>query len=145
MRFFLLLSALMGTSYADVNAIQKITSDHGVSLAISGMVIVFFGLAAIALFISALPKVLKWMEQKGLTPAAHGHGHNPAPAQPKAAVASVDSSDSLDAGLLAAITLVLHAESERALGQQLKVTIGLNPSPWALSSHMRVIPGRIKS
>jgi hypothetical protein len=133
-------------TFGDQAAVDKIKADHGISLSISGMVIVFVGLAGIAGFISLLPKVLKWMEKQGWTPAAHGHGHGQAVshAKPAPVLSTPVAAGVMDAGTLAAITLVLHAEAERAIGQQLKVTIGLHPSPWALSNHMRTIPGRIK-
>ncbi|GEM_PF-771216 len=118
---------------AEINMI-KIKETHGFDLAISGMVIVFCGLASISLFIGLLPKAL---EMRDRTPA-------PAPV-PAASSAAAKPAHELDDELLTAIALVLHAETERASGQNLKVTLGLNPSPWALSSQMRVLPGRIHS
>jgi hypothetical protein len=49
----------------------------------------------------------------------------------------------LDSATLAAVSFVIHAEADRLKGPSLKVTLPLNPSPWALSGQMRVIPGRI--
>lgn len=113
----------------------KVKQSHGIDIALSGMLIVFVGLASISLFIAVLPKALALQERK------------PAPSSRPAAATgpSRTPTDSLDDETLAALALVLHAEAERASGQNLKVTLGLNPSPWALSSQMRVIPGRIQS
>ncbi|MEX2607425.1 MAG: OadG family transporter subunit [Kiritimatiellia bacterium] len=107
-------------------------TDHGVSLAITGILIVFAGLAAISIFIGLMPKVLKLLEPR----------EEPLPAKPRKR--TVTPSDHLDEATLTAIAFVLHAESERASGRNLKVTLGLNPSPWALSSQMRILPGRLK-
>jgi hypothetical protein len=124
---------LLHSLEAEINMI-KIRETHGFDLAISGMVIVFCGLASISIFISLLPKILAMRDRK------------PAPAvSTSAASAPAVSIDGLDDELLTAIALVIHAEAERASGQNLKVTLGLNPSPWALSSQMRVLPGRIHS
>ncbi|MGA0333992.1 MAG: OadG family protein [Kiritimatiellia bacterium] len=128
---FLLLS-LPGFCRATEQALLKIESDHGVSLAISGMLIVFGGLAAISICIGLLPLVLKKLEAK----------EKQAPVK---LVPLGREGQLLDPKMLTAIGFVLHAEAERASGQNLKVTLDLHPSPWALSSQMRVIPGRIKS
>jgi len=130
-RWLLLLGLLGGPLSAGEETLKKISSDHGLSLTISGMVIVFAGLACISFFIAMLPKVLRLLELQGAASIA------PAAAAPPPGW--------LDEGSLAAVALVLHAEAERAMGQKMKVTLGLNPSPWALSNQMRTIPGRIKS
>lgn len=106
-------------------------TDHGISLAVTGILIVFAGLAAISLFIGLLPKILKLLEPR----------EEPLPVKPRKRRAP---GDQLDEATLTAIAFVLHAESERSSGQNLKVTLGLNPSPWALSSQMRILPGRLK-
>jgi hypothetical protein len=92
---------------------------------------VFGGLTAISIFIGLLPKVLKLLEPRD----------EPLPARPRKVKVRADQ---LDEATLTAIAFVLHAESERASGQGLKVTLGLNPSSWALSSQMRILPGRLK-
>jgi hypothetical protein len=130
-RFMFLLLSLPGFCPATEQALLKIESDHGVSLAISGMLIVFGGLATIPICISLLPKVLRKLEKK----------EKQAPVR---MVPLGKEADLLDPGMLTAIGFVLHAEAERASGQNLKVTLDLHPSPWALSSQMRVVPGRIK-
>lgn len=109
--------------------LQQIEQDHGLSLAISGMLIVFVGLLSISLFIALLPKVMARLQ---------------APPAPRPAPRPMATADpGLDPATLTAIALVLHAEAERASGQGLKVTLPLTTSPWALSSQMRTIPSRI--
>jgi len=105
--------------------------DYGVSLALSGILVVFTGLATLALFIYAMPKILSLLEPSG----------KPKPVQAKVPIADPAT---LDEKTLSVITFVLHAEAERASGQNLKVTLDLHPSPWALSGQMRILPGRIK-
>jgi sodium pump decarboxylase gamma subunit len=59
--------------------IQNIIDGQGISIAITGMVIVFFALSVISLFIAALPHILtlfarRWPESEGHQPtrtAAH--------------------------------------------------------------------------
>lgn len=131
MRVFLLWACLYAVALAGPDSLRKIESDHGVSLAISGMIIVFVGLASISLFIALLPKVLRRFGKR--EPPA------PLPAAPRRPAGE------LEPELLTAIALALHSESERASGQNLKVTMGLNTSPWALSKQMRVLPGRIRT
>lgn len=128
---FLLLSMPVLSPASQVQ-IDKIEIDHGLSLAVSGMIIVFCGLASISICISLLPKVLKLLEKK----------ERQAPVK---MVPLGSEGTRLDPGMLSAIVFVLHAEAERASGQNLKVTLDLHPSSWALSSQMRVVPGRIKS
>lgn len=117
-------------AFANPNAGLEIT-DNGIGLAITGILIVFGGLAAISIFIGLLPKVLKWIEPREET----------LPVKPRKVRVPMNQ---LDDATLTAIAFVLHAESERAAGQNLKVTLGLNTSPWALSSKMRILPGRLK-
>jgi hypothetical protein len=110
--------------------IARIESDHGLSLAISGMVIVFGGLIAISGFIALLPRALCCLRKPNeLRP----------PPKPMSTV------EGLDPQTLMAIALAIHAEAERTAGQGLKVTLPLNASPWGLSNQMRVLPGRISS
>jgi len=116
---------------AGEDALAKIESDHGFSLAISGMVIVFGGLLAISGFIGLLPKVLARLQKPPVPRPVPHPGPGP--------------ESGLDPATQAAIAIVLHAEAERAAGQGLKVTLPLTSSPWALSSQMRVLPGRLSS
>lgn len=106
--------------------------EKGLFLALTGVLIVFAGLASISLFIALLPKVLDAGKRKPQ--------QNEAPntrAVPRAAAGTLDDAT------LAAITMVLQAESERVSGSNLKVTMGFTQTPWALSNQMRVLPGRI--
>jgi hypothetical protein len=127
---------------AATNNIDAIREDHGVALTIAGMLIVYAGLAGICMFIMALAKVMALISRLPFKASGgHGHGH-------AAPAVSALAGEDIDGETLAAIGLVLHAEAERLLGQDPKVTIGLSTalsSPWALSSKMRVIPGRIKT
>lgn len=132
-RYTLFLCCLPMICSAGDQALKIIESDHGVSLAISGMVIVFGGLATISICIALLPKVLDTLKKK------------PQSAPIKLVPFGRDLSGKLDPGTLTAIAFVLQAEAERASGQNLKVTLDLHPSTWALSSQMRVLPGKIKS
>jgi len=55
-------------------SIQNITNGDGISLAITGMVIVFIALSIISTFIALLPKVLPVLES--ILPEGHSH-HGP--------------------------------------------------------------------
>lgn len=127
---FILLLGLPGFCLASQQALQKIETDHGLSLAISGMLIVFIGLATISICIGLLPKVLKLLEKK----------EKQAPIQ----IVPMGKHEQMTPAMLSAIAFVVHAEAERAAGLNLKITLDLHPSPWALSNQMRVLPGRIK-
>ncbi len=130
-RFAYLLMVLPGLCLANQQALDKIKTDHGLSLAISGMLIVFIGLAAISICIALLPRALKLLEKK----------ERQAPIQ----LIPMGNSEDMSPAMLSAIAFVLHAEAERAAGLNLKITLDLHPSPWALSNQMRQLPGRIKS
>lgn len=129
-RLLFLLLCMPVLSPASQRALDTIEKDHGLSLAVSGMLIVFAGLASISVCIALLPKVLKLLEKQEQSPVR--------------VVPLGKEADLLDSGTLSAVAFVLHAEAERAAGQNLKVTLDLHPSPWALSGNMRVLPGRIK-
>ena len=59
--------------------LQNIIDGQGISIAITGMVIVLFALSAISLFIAALPRILARIAERWPEPAYH-HGHTaPAP------------------------------------------------------------------
>lgn len=122
---------LSGWLRASEGQLTQIESDHGLSLAISGMLIVFGGLLAISGFIGMLPKVLALLQKP--------------PAPRSAPMPMTAQRSGLDPATLTAIALVLHAEAERSAGQGMKVTLPLTSSPWALSSQMRVLPSRISS
>ena len=130
-RLAILISLAPAFLQAGQMQLEQIEADHGLSLAISGMIIVFMGLLSISLFIALLPKVLVKLQK----------APEPRPA-PRPMTPTVSG---LDPATLTAIAMVLHAESERTAGQGLKVTLPLTSSPWALSSQMRVLPSRITS
>lgn len=127
--------------------LEQIQHDHGLSLALSGMFIVFSGLACISLFIALLPRILHAIHRThDRRTRAATLTRDQAVAVPAAAAPATGKAD-LDPATLAAITMVLHAEQERQTSQNLKVTLGIHgglASPWALSSKMRVVPARIK-
>ena len=128
--------------------LEQIQADHGLSLALSGMLIVFSGLAGISLFIALLPRVLAKFgsESAEADPGLEAEEEALAVAAARA-MAQANGYGAVDPVIWAAISAVVHAEYERHAGQGMKVTLGLHgpsSSSWALSSKMRVIPGRIK-
>ncbi len=129
--------ALAEEAVAEAAATQN-GDPRGLFLALTGVLIVFAGLAAISLFIAMLPKILGGLERRGKASSAASDNPN-TKAVPR------PEGKGLDEGTLAAITMVVEAETERLSGSNLKVTMGFNQSTWALSSKMRVIPGRINS
>gem|GEM_PF-831685 len=82
---------------------QAISDSNGVSIAITGMLIVFVALAIISLFIRLLPVMLAWLEP--ILPELESHGHAPSVAQQLPA----DNEK-----IVAAIGYVLHLEMEKA-------------------------------
>ena len=79
--------------------VQNIIDGQGVSIAITGMVIVFFALSVISLFIAALPHILQRIAQK--FPETEGHHR----AEPASRVAD----DVVSGEMVAAIALTLHS------------------------------------
>ena len=77
--------------------VQNIIDGQGISIAITGMVIVFFALCLISLFIAALPRILNWVAL--LWPEPEGdYGHGPSP----------ETSDAVSDEIVAAIAVTLH-------------------------------------
>ncbi len=103
------------------------------ALALSTFIVVLLGLAVLALLGAGMPRVLGWF-------LARMHPQSPLNTTPL-----VREAGKMDDATLAAIAYVLRAEADRLASPKLKVTLPLNPSPWALSGQMRTIPGRIKS
>ena len=114
--------------------VENIIEGDGIGLAITGMLIVFFGLVFISLYIGVLPRLFDWvqarkqrrLEQKATTaPAAAG----------------VD-----DPTLRAAIALVIQMEldHEQALDDQ-RITIQRDESQeaWAFAGKMRSLSTRM--
>ena len=86
----------MGTGSVNFDfSVQNVIDGQGISIAITGMVIVFFALTVISLFITALPRILEKVAERW--PESQGH-HRPAPA------ASSGPSDEI----VAAIAMALH-------------------------------------
>ncbi len=100
-------------------------------LALSTFVLVLGSLAVLALLTAWVPRAVQFFENRMR------------PQTPLNTTPLVRENVELDDRTLAAITFVVHAEADRLKGPNLKVTLPLNPSPWALSSQMRVLPGRI--
>lgn len=87
---------------AQATGLQGISDGDGLAISITGMLIVFVALAGITIFISALPKLLEWVEP-WFPEAQHHH----APAAPPAAAATGEEE------VIAAIGFVLHHQSKR--------------------------------
>ncbi|TWU21174.1 hypothetical protein Pla52o_42080 [Novipirellula galeiformis] len=79
--------------------------DHGISIAISGMLIVVFALLFISLFIAGLPRVLAIVAKVWPEVDTH-HGKASSPS---------DSLASEDDAIFAAIGFVLHTEFQKQL------------------------------
>jgi len=103
------------------------------ALALSTFLVALAGLAALAFVGAGLPRVVGWF---------HTRLH---PQTPLNTTPLLREAGKMDDAALAAIAYVLRAEADRLASPKLKVTLPLNPSPWALSGQMRTIPGRIKS
>lgn len=102
-------------------------------LALSTFVLVLGSLVVLALLTALVPRVVRFFQNRMQ------------PQTPLNTTPLLRENVELDDALLAAITFVVHAEADRLKGPNIKVTLPLNPSPWALSSQMRVLPGRISN
>ena len=80
-------------------SIQNVIDGQGVSIAITGMVIVFFALSVISLFIVALPRILARVAERWPESAGH-HAAKPSPAPAP--------QTELPDELIAAIGMTLH-------------------------------------
>ncbi len=89
--------------FAQSAGFQAISEGQGVTIAVTGMLIVFFALAIISLFLRLLPVVLGWMEP--ILPRLESHAHPPTPAERLPAEKE---------RLVAAIGYVLRMEMEKA-------------------------------
>ena len=83
--------------------VQNIIDGQGISIAITGMVIVFFALSVISLFIAALPRILSLFAKRW--PETEGH-HAARPAAPSRQAVSNE--------VVAAIAMVLHQRKRQA-------------------------------
>ncbi len=78
--------------------VQNIIDGQGISIAITGMVIVFFALSLISLFIAALPRILNRVALVWPEPEEHnGYGS-----------ASPQAPDAVSDEIVAAIGVTLH-------------------------------------
>lgn len=106
---------------------QNVIDGNGIGITLTGMLIVFSGLALISLFITVLPKLLKrryWTGQKAVAADA---------------IAGMTENQT-DDELMALISLVLHAEMERSFGEATQLTITRQQhhmSIWASAGKMR--------
>jgi Na+-transporting methylmalonyl-CoA/oxaloacetate decarboxylase gamma subunit len=89
--------------FAESSGFQAISEGQGVTIAVTGMLIVFFALAFISLFLRLLPVVLGWMEP--ILPRLESHAQPPTPAERLPAE---------NERLVAAIGYVLRMEMEKA-------------------------------
>lgn len=108
---------------------QNVIDGNGIGITVTGMLIVFSGLLLISLFIAALPRAL---ELKGRIAAIRDIS---APV-PTAAATEPPS----EAEIMAVISLVLHLETERSLGEGHRLTISRQNrqgSIWASAGKMR--------
>ena len=89
--------------FAQTTGFQAISEGEGVSIAVTGMLIVFFALAIISLFIRLLPMVLAVLEP--ILPRLESH------TQPPTAAEQLPTDHEK---IVAAIGYVLHLEMEKA-------------------------------
>ena len=107
----------------------NVVAGNGIGITLTGMLIVFSGLALISFFIFILPKVLDW----SFRPALRG-------SQVKTAEQIASDLEPMEEELLAVISLVLHAETERSLGEWTQLTISRQQrhgSIWNSAGKMR--------
>lgn len=112
---------------------SNVIAGDGLSTALMGMTIVFAGLVTLSLYIALLPKLLNLLNS-GKKKAAF-----------VSSVSATQGSRALSEEELAAVGYVVHAEQQRLIESDLRVTIpssGDARSAWALSSKMRTFPNR---
>ena len=83
--------------------VQNIIDGQGISIAITGMVIVSFALSLISLFIATLPRILDWVAV--LWPESEGYSGNGS--------ASPGAADAVSDEFVAAIAMTLHRRRAR--------------------------------
>lgn len=114
--------------------LQNIIDGNGIGLAVTGMLIVFFGLVFISLYITALPRVFAW------TQAQQRRAKRKAPT-PARTASGLD-----DPALCAAIALVIQMEldNEQVLDAQ-RITIARDEAQgaWAFAGKMRTLSTRM--
>ncbi len=82
-------------------SMQNVTDAQGVTISLTGMVIVFFVLLSISVAIALIPKILPLLN-KLFPPVVHGH----------AAPAVQNNKASLDESVVAAIALAIHSTNK---------------------------------
>ena len=92
--------------FAQTSGFDAISQSNGVSIAVTGMLIVFFALTIITLFIRLLPTALKRFER--YLPRLESHAQPPTAAE---------RSTGDNERIVAAIGYVLHLEMEKAQGK----------------------------
>lgn len=108
---------------------QNVIDGQGIGITLTGMLIVFSGLALISLFIVILPKLLE-------LPGRLANRETTAQEIRQA----VDDSEPSEEELIAVISLVLHEEMQRSLGEWTQLTISRQQphgSIWASAGKMR--------
>ncbi len=109
---------------------QNVLDGNGISITLTGMLIVFSGLLLISFFIARLPDILRVFDRL----AALGKPRE----QP--AMATTEEVQDDEAAIMAAIGLVLHMELERSAGDLQKITIDRSKQPqstWTSAGKMR--------
>ena len=86
---------------------QAIVDGKGISLALTGMLIVFVALMLVSGFIASVPKILEVLDP--ILPSASGHHAQPTPAEQ----VPLDQEK-----VIAAIGMVLHTEMQKAAQQK---------------------------
>ena len=107
---------------------QNVIDGNAIGITLTGMMIVFSGLAFISLFITALPRVLNLRSYLAAGATAKTERSIPATLEPS------------EAEIMAVISLVLHMELERSLGEGGQLTISRQQrqgSIWASAGKMR--------
>lgn len=108
---------------------QNVIDGNAIGITLTGMLIVFSGLALISLFIAALPRTITWGTQ--LRAGKDASAKTPAVAA---------ASDPTEAEIMAALSLVLHLELQHSLGEDSHLTISRQQrqgSIWASAGKMR--------
>ena len=89
--------------FAQTTGFEAISQGQGVSISVTGMLIVFLALTLISLFIRLLPTILEWLEP--ILPRLESHTDSP----------SVEEQLPTDEErIVAAIGYILHLEMEQA-------------------------------
>jgi Na+-transporting methylmalonyl-CoA/oxaloacetate decarboxylase gamma subunit len=108
---------------------QNVIDGNAIGITLTGMLIVFSGLLLISLFITCLPRILALKERLAAA------SETAEAVTPNAAVVEPSEDE-----IMAVISLVLHMETERSLGEGSKLTISRQQrqgSIWASAGKMR--------